>query len=128
MSSIAAPLPEVRSGPLQIGHTNNSSSRLSIGRSLRRLIAFFNLSENDVQQCVRLAPVEACAHRDVPMPYSGELSAFYGILLGHEHRLVVAELEVFRHQVRMVGKRTSHDFDPARPQHVEEPLRVADTG
>ncbi len=28
----------------------------------------------------------------------------------------------------MIGKRTAQDFDPARPQHVEEPFGVADTG
>src|SRR5882757_1744999 len=126
ISSIALPLPETRSGPLQIGQTSNSRSRLSIRRSLRHGVAFFNSADDDVQQAFGLALIEACRHRDVPMSLAGKRSAFYGILLRHEDRLVVAEVDVGARQARMIVERTSENFDPAGSQHIEEPLGVAD--
>ena len=59
---------------------------------------------------------------------TGKCRAFYGILLGHKHRLVVAEVDIVLRQTSMIGKRTAIDFDTAGSQHVEKSFRVADAG
>jgi hypothetical protein len=107
------PLPDVLKGPLQMGHTNNSNKRLSIPGSLRRSIAVDNFIEHDVHQSVRFAALETCGHRHVPMPLAGERRTFYGIFLGHEHRLVIAEVDVGGGEPRVIGERSSAHLDAA---------------
>src|ERR1700678_4377089 len=98
MSSNASPLPDARRGPLQIGHTNNSSKRLSIGRSSRETFALEQALRHDVQQHSRFAAVERRTDGYIPMPPIGQACTFYGILLGHEHRPVVGKHDVFASQ------------------------------
>src|SRR5271156_2798094 len=83
ISSSELPEPELRNGPLQIGHTNKSSSRLSITPSCARR-ALGDSPNHDVEQQVRLAAVETRAYRHVPMLRPGYRRTFYGIFLRHE--------------------------------------------
>src|SRR5690606_41353021 len=47
-------------------------------------------------------------------------------LLGHQHRQVAAELEVFGGETVVVGKGVRHHRDAAAAQHGEETLGIAD--
>src|SRR5450631_3042027 len=101
MSSRELPAPALRSGPLQIGHTNNSSNRLSI-LPLGACGALFNRLDHYALQCFGIAIVEDHVNRNVPMLRAGNSCAFYGILLGHEHRKIVGEGNIADLQSRVV--------------------------
>src|SRR5271165_5627060 len=128
MSSSVAPLPAARSGPLHTGHTSKSSKRLSTIDPSRRKFGCSDTLHHDAEQRGRFAAFEGCAHRHIPMPLIGQRTAFYGILFGHEHRLVVGKEDVLTPDASMVGERVSHHFDSVSAQHVEEAFRIADAG
>src|SRR6266436_1728558 len=83
---------------------------------------------HDVEQHIGFTAVETCGHRHIPMLWPGYPPAFYGIFLGHEHRMPIAERDVGGPQMRVVRHWMTENFDAVRPQHVEESLRIADTG
>ena len=64
--------------------------------------------------------------RHVPAALVGEGGAFYGIFLRHEHRQIVAEIQIARLESVMIGQRMLVQRESRLAQHVEEPLRIAD--
>src|SRR6185312_8777689 len=56
----------------------------------------------------------------------GELAAFYGILLGHEHRQPIRKIEVGDDKWVVVGERVLDHVDPALAQAAKKPLWIAD--
>src|SRR5258708_31410588 len=97
MSSNEPPAPALRSGPLQIGQTNNSSNRLSI-LPLGACGALFNRLGHNALQCLGVTVVEDQVDGNVPMLRTRNFRAFYGILLGHEHRKIIREGNVVEPQ------------------------------
>src|SRR5271169_2580291 len=124
MSSSVPPLAAVRSGPLQTGHTNSSSSRLSIDDSSRTCFALCQALHHDAEQCSRFDAVELRVYGHIPMPPIGQAGAFYGIFLGHEHRPFVGEHDVLGSDTGMIGQGAAEDLDSVRAQHVEKPFRI----
>jgi len=56
----------------------------------------------------------------------GETPAFDGVLVGHQHRQTIREIQIRRRKIVMVRKRVLDRRDAGRAQTVEESLRVAD--
>ena len=64
--------------------------------------------------------------RHVPVPLVGEAFALHRILLGHENRCVVGEIDLRRTERVMVGKRMTDHGQSARFEETKEPLLVTD--
>ena len=59
------------------------------------------------------------------MPLIGEADAFYCILLRHQHRQVVGELDVGGREASMIRQRVRRNLDAELLQGCEELLRIA---
>src|ERR1700679_202154 len=149
-NSCALPAPELRKGPLQMGQTSKSSKRLSINPPIpanlltpeptnsrassntraqtvsRPRNARLNGLGHDLEQRIGFCPGETRSDRHVPMLRAGHELAFYGILLGHEHRPAIGEGDIRGLQARMVRQRMAGHLDTARAQHVEKSFGIAD--
>jgi hypothetical protein len=71
---------------------------------------------------------KARLNRNIPMIRRREVSAFYGILLGHQNRPVVIEAKVALLVGMMVRKSERFKIQAARLQVPEEPIGMGDSG
>src|SRR5512134_4053967 len=101
------------SGPLQSGHTRMSSS--------------FESMQSAGDECGE-ALVHARLDAERVEVVAGERAAFYCILLGHQDRVAVRELEVAGRERVMVGERVRREREAERLERGEEPRRIADSG
>src|SRR3954452_6722442 len=88
------------SGPLQIGHARISSRRESMEQRYlsssadHGIYAAAQLAGDRLEQLGGMRVAEPRGDRHVPDARIRERPAFYGIFLGHEHGLRVAEVQV----------------------------------
>ena len=75
-----------------------------------------------------LGVLELGRDRQIPAFGTGERTAFYRILLRHQHRQRIAELQLAAAEAVMVGKGMLGDLQPGAAQLRKEALRVADAG
>jgi hypothetical protein len=72
------------------------------------------------------------AHHDIhaygPMPVIGDRTAFYGILLGHQHCQLIRKLDVGRRRLSMIRQSVGRNLDAELLQSCEELLRMAYAG
>jgi len=75
---------------------------------------------------MRRTPGSGTARTAGPSAAAGEAPAFYRVLLGHQHRGGVAELQVGGGERVVIGKRMRHGHHAMLREMQEEPLGVAD--
>lgn len=66
--------------------------------------------------------------RHRPVPLVGEVAAFYGIFLRHQHRRVVGEADVSLVRGRVIGQRPCVEVESLGAQRIEEGFGIADAG
>ena len=68
------------------------------------------------------------ADRHVPAAFRRESLAFYRILLGHQHRQILREVQILGAEGVMVGEGMLQNAQPGVAQLVEKPPWIADAG
>src|ERR1700683_1143200 len=114
--------------PLQTGQARISSSRASILSRPRLRCSAANLRQYARQQFAGLRRAELRADRNVPQSRVAERCAFYGILLGHEYRQLIAEGKLRNAQRMVIRKSVLLDLDAVRAQRGKEARRIANAG
>src|SRR3569833_3704857 len=105
-----------------MGHARISSRRESMER--RYLVSSADhgvepaaeLGGDRLEQPGGLGVAEPRGDRHEPQARVRERAAFYGIFLGHEHRLRVPEIEIGGAEGMMVRERVLDDIEPAAAQ------------
>src|SRR6185437_12044432 len=105
-----------------------SSRRASIGNLTSGGFKGVDRARHDLEQPARVGFAEDRFDRYVPEAWVGSVLAFYGILLRHEHRQTVAEVELRRRERMMVGKWVFDDLEAAVAQVGEEAPGIANPG
>src|ERR1700756_413425 len=114
----AAPCTPGRRGSRAGAHPSGLTSGFGSGAGFR---------QHASKQFIPVALGELRGDRHVPQPRAGERRAFYGILLRHEHRSRVGELELARGETMVVGKGMLDDLEALRAELAKETRRVADS-
>ena len=68
------------------------------------------------------------ADRHVPAAFWRESLTFYRILLGHQHRQILREMQILGAEGMMVGEGMLQNAQPGVAQLVEKPPWIADSG
>src|SRR5258706_163259 len=84
----------------------------------------FHFFEDEPTEC----NVDARIHRQYPVVFAREARAFYRILLGHDDRVDVPELEVGLRVGMMIRKCVRCEAHPQPLQMIEKARRIADAG
>jgi len=72
--------------------------------------------------------IDTRVHRQHPMVFARETQAFYRILLGHDDRIGVAELEIRLGECVMIRKCVCRKAQSQTLQMIEKARRIADAG
>src|SRR5574343_507604 len=68
------------------------------------------------------------SYRKHPAIRQGKITTFYGILLGHQYRQVIAKLQILRAELMVIRKGMLNHMQAMLTQRGEKALRPSDTG